>query len=159
MRPKAKFNGYYYPTTHDFSDDTRAKLRELYPHRAETCPTFGDAADEFVDALLRWGYVLAAELGVTKQFLTKEEARAECDALLKDLRSTRTKLQNLSGDFDRLLGEDADPRGCADSITLMIKCAESARCNIDLKKGKRSPPCSVNVNFPEIYAAAKISMS
>ena len=26
-------------------------------------------------------------------------------------------------------------------------------------KGKRSPPCSVNVNFPEIYAAAKISMS
>jgi len=25
--------------------------------------------------------------------------------------------------------------------------------------GKRSPPCSVNVNFPEIYAAAKISMS
>ena len=29
----------------------------------------------------------------------------------------------------------------------------------DLVEGKRSPPCSVNVNFPEIYAAAKISMS
>lgn len=140
MRPKAKFNGGLYTEAHTFSKDTRAKLRELYPYQADTCPTFGHPADEFVEVLLMEGYWLASSLGAAKQFLTKEEARAECDALLKDLRSTRTKLQNLSGDFDRLLGEDADPRGCADSITLMIKCAESARCNIDLKKDQARKP-------------------
>ena len=140
MRPKAKFNGGFYAKTHDFSDYTRAKLRELYPYQAETCPTFGHPADEFVDVLLMEGYWLAGALGATELFLTKEEARAECDALLKDLRSVRMKLQNLSGDFDGLLGQDADPRGCADAITLMIQCAESARRSIDLKKTKARKP-------------------
>lgn len=140
MRPKARFNGCLYPKSHNFSDDTKAKLRALYPHQADTCPVFEHPADEFVDALLAWGYWLAAALGATKSFLTKEEARAECDALLKDLRGARTKLQNLSADFERFLEEDADPRECADSITLMIKCAESARRNIDLQKDRVRKP-------------------
>lgn len=140
MRPKAKFNGGRIPKQHVFSDDTRAKLRALYPHQADTCPVFGHPADAFVEVLLIEGYWLAGALGATKLFLTKEEARAECDALLKDLRGAHMKLLNLSTDFDNMLGQDADPRGCADSIALMIKCAESAWSNTNLRKKRARKP-------------------
>lgn len=142
MRPKAKFNGSngLLATRHDFSDDTRAKLRALYPHQADTCPVFGHPADAFVEWLLMEGYWLAGALGATKSFLTKEEARAECNALLKDLCGAHMKLLKLSTDFDNMLGPDADPRGLADSIALMIKYAESALSNINLKKKQARKP-------------------
>lgn len=140
MRPKAKFNGGLYTEAHTFSEDTRAKLRALYPQESDTCPVFGHPADEFVEVLLRDGHWLAAELGAIKAFLTKQEALAECDALLKDLRGAHMKLRNLSFDFDRFLGPDADPTGCADSILQMIEYAELAQSTIRQKKEPARKP-------------------
>jgi hypothetical protein len=130
MRPKARSGECRVATRHDFSDDTRAELRALYPHQADACPVFGHPADEFVELLLMEGYWLAGALGAASLFRTKEELRFECDALLKDLCGAHMKLINLSTDFDNMLGQDADPIGLADSIALMIKHAELARSNV-----------------------------
>lgn len=140
MRPKARSGECRLATRHHFSDDTRAKLRALYPHQADACPPFGHPADEFVELLLVEGYWLAGALRAARQFRRKEELRFESDALLKDLRGAHMKLINLSTDFDNLLGLDADPRGLADSIALMIKHSELAQSNITSNYQVRRPP-------------------
>jgi hypothetical protein len=107
--------------TKDFSDALKVKLRGYYPNQqAETDPTWGHPADVFVEHVLAAALSAVSELHWHQFTSTKQEIRAEQADLLKGLNDLHHKLQNLSPDFDRLLGIDADPLGCADKIGELI---------------------------------------
>ncbi len=111
----------------DFSDALKTKLRAYYPdQQAEIDPTWGHPADAFVSCVLAEARWAVSKLHWQKFDGTKQEIRAEQSDLLKELNEIHHKLRNLSPDFDRLLGTDADPLGCADKIRELIGHVESA---------------------------------
>lgn len=63
--------------------------------------------------------------------ITKPELRAEYADLRKTLNKACEKLRHLSPDLDRLLGVDADPLGCADSIQALLAHVDGALARID----------------------------
>jgi len=106
----------------DFSDELKQQLRKYCPDKdAESDPVFGHPADEFVNILLSEAWQAKAALHWLKYSSTKGEIRAVQANLLKSLETARDKLRTLPTDFDRLLGVDADPLGCADKIDEMIQ--------------------------------------
>ncbi len=72
-----------------------------------------------------------------------------------------TKLDLRLGDTTVLIGENNTGKTAVlDALKFALRSIKTRRgCSFEEYDCKRSPPCSVNVNFPEIYAAAKISMS
>ena len=111
----------------DFSDDLKKRLRDFYPDKeAKTDPTWGSPADVFVSNILAEAWWAKSELHWQSFDLTKPEIRAEHADLLKVLKVAQSKVRSLSPDFDRLLGIDADPRGCADEISRLISRVEHA---------------------------------
>jgi len=72
-----------------------------------------------------------SELYLHQFVITKPEIRAEQSNLFKGLSDLHRKLRNLSTDFDRLLGTDADPLGCADHIKELLRHVEDAGQLID----------------------------
>ncbi len=107
----------------DFSDKLRESLRSYYPYQsAEADPTFGHPADQFVNSVLSAARPHRSKLFLEQFHSTKQELRAEQADLLKSLEGAHKKLRKLSRDLDNLLGFDADPLGCADTIQeLMVK--------------------------------------
>lgn len=128
---KARFQGGGTGTPlKDFSDELKDKLRGLCPETAQS--DFENPADAFANHILAETWWAKDELHRLKKFdCTKAELRAECDKLLELLCEARDKLRSLSPDFDRLLGIEADPLGCADKIDALIGPVESAGCLID----------------------------
>ncbi len=116
----------------DFSDSLRRRIKEYYPgEQAE--------ADSFVAHILSEARWAKSELHWQGFDCTKAEIRAEHGDLLRQLTDAHNKLQNLSPDFDRLLGSDADPLGCADKIKELVVHVERARQRIDELPRARSP--------------------
>ena len=99
----------------------------------------GQAEDCFVSCVLAAARWAIAELHWRQIAITKPEIRAEHADLLKGLNDLHHKLRNLSPDFDRLLGSNADPLGCADSIKELINHAEGAGQRIDKLPGTERP--------------------
>lgn len=88
-------------------------------------------ADRLVAAVLteiRWP---AAELHWLISDINRSELRAEHADLRKTLNKAKERLRRLSPDLDRLLGVDADPLGCADSIEALLVHVEEALGRID----------------------------
>jgi hypothetical protein len=116
----------------DFSETLKVKLRGYYPNQlAESDPTWGHPADDFVSQVLAEARWAISELHLHQFVITKSEVRAEQSNLFKELSDVHRKLQNLSPDFDRLLGVDADSLGCADAIKELIRHVEAAGQLID----------------------------
>ena len=120
-----------------FSDKLKKTIRDFYPNQdADTDPTFGHPADEFVNEVLaevRWA---ADELISQKLAITKQDLRAELADLLNTLESAQEKLRNLSPDVDLILGIDADPLGVADSLDALITQVSAANTIIDEQQQK-----------------------
>lgn len=116
----------------DFSEALEVKLRSYYPNQhAETDPTWGHPADNFVAQVLAEARWAISELHFHQFVITKPEVRAEQSNLFKGLSDLHRKLRKLSPDFDRLLGIDADPLGCADKIKELLRHVEDAGQLID----------------------------
>lgn len=133
MTAKARFFGDGSGTLlPDFSDRLKRELRGYHPGPdTESDPTFGHPADTFVEHVLAEAWWAKAQMHWLKFDCTKPELRKEQTDLLRLLKKTRSNLQSLSPDFDRLLGIDADPLGCADKLGNLIKRVESAGRLID----------------------------
>ena len=115
------------PSVPDFSDDLRTKLRSYCPEWVKKEDSIqGDPVADFVNHVLVAADQSVAMLHWQRYESTKSEIRAEQVDLLKTLRSTSKKLQNLSPDFERLLGVDADPLGCADAIDALAQLVADA---------------------------------
>jgi hypothetical protein len=111
----------------DFSAELRDELRNFYPDKAAVADrTFGHPADAFVNSVLSAAYEHRARLFFLDFDSTKKELHAEQTDLLESLTSAEGKLRKLSRDFDRALGLDADPLGCADKIQDLIKSVNRA---------------------------------
>lgn len=124
----------------DFSDALKVDLRSFYPdHDAKVDPVWGHPADDFVDQVLSEAWWAKSELHRQRFDTTRAEVRAEQADLLKVLQVCERKLRNLSPDVDRLLGVDADPRGCADQIALLIEHAARAGQAIEGLEKARKP--------------------
>ena len=122
----------------DFSQNLRDTLRNYYPNlEEETVPVFGHPADEFVNILLGKAWRAKKALHWLKFSSTKGEIRAEHADLLKTLEKAQKNLRTLSIDFDRLLGVDADPLGCADKIGELIQKVRAAEKTIECLPDKR----------------------
>jgi hypothetical protein len=133
----------------DFSPALRPALREILgglpssPGDADP-PTSDAAEDAGAESLINeilaeasWALPELHNVGLT---LAKQEIRAEQQDLLKTLTPARDKLRALSDDFDRLLGAEADPRGCADHIDTLIShvmAAGEAATSLELKPKPR----------------------
>lgn len=116
----------------DFSDKLFESLRSYYPdQQAETDPTWGHPADEFVGCILNAARYACEELHWQKFEITNSEIRAECEDLLCRLNDLSHKLRSLSPDFDRLLGISADPLGCAGALEALIGHVQDAVPLID----------------------------
>lgn len=124
----------------DFSDALRNKLREFYPDK-EVTPDLhlGNPTDDFVNGILAETWWAKSELFWQDFGCTKQEIRAEHSDLLKCLRNCEEKLRNLSPDFDRLLGVEADPFGCADKIKELIWHMENAEQAIEYLPTAQKP--------------------
>lgn len=106
----------------DFSDSLKAKLRAFYPKQdADGDPEWGDSADSFVAHILSEAWQAKSELHWQNFESRKQEIRAEHADLSRALQDCEHKLRNLSPDFDRLLGFNADPLACADQIKAFIE--------------------------------------
>lgn len=130
---KARFQGSgAWTQVPDFSDKLKARLRGFYPEPdADDDPIWGHPAEDFVNRILAAAWWAKSELDWQKYDCTKPELRAEQVNLLNLLREARGKLRSLSPDFDRLLGIEADPLGCADKIDALIGSVERAGSLID----------------------------
>ncbi len=108
-RPKARYNGDGFWTVHkDYSDVLREKLREYYPDQhAESDPSFGHPADEFVSHILEEAKWAVSELHWQRLDITKPEIRAEHLDVMSIVLDCHNKLRNLSRGYERLLPVDA----------------------------------------------------
>ena len=133
---KAQYTGHCL-RREQFKETLKQQLRDYHPDlEAETEPYFEHPADTFVKEVL--AAVQSATL-MPSQSLTRQDIAAEQINLLRMLTDTIDKLRNLSGDFDRLLGQDADPLGCADSLAALIPYVEVAAHKIDNLPAKKKP--------------------
>lgn len=134
----------------DFSDELRQTLRSFDPRQGtDTDPytlAWGDPADAFVEAVLSEAWWAKSELHFSQFNSGRAEIRAEQADLLKRLRGVHDRLRRLSPDFDRLLGIDADPLGCADKIKELIGYVEAANPRIDqLPNGRKTADKEHNI--------------
>ena len=111
----------------DCGPSIRLALQSFSPrHEAEQGAQAQYSKREFIERV-----IVAADWAVyairdARLSLTKQDLQAERDNVLITLETTRDKLRSLSPDFDRLLGIDADPLGCADSLhALILKVIDS----------------------------------
>jgi len=124
----------------DFSEKLKNSLRAFYPNpQAEVDPVWGHPAVAFVEALLGAAWEAKSALYWQRLEITKAELVAENADLLKVLQACAYKLQNLSPDHARILAVNADPRGCADTISLMIQAVAAATPAIEQLKKARKP--------------------
>ena len=101
-------------------------------------PVWGNPAEDFINEILSEAWWAKSELHWQQFDSTKRELFAEHTDILTLLNETHSKLRRLSPDFDRLLGNDADPLGCADQIGKLIQHVENAGSTIDdLPKSRR----------------------
>lgn len=111
----------------DFSDSVKNLLRGFYPINEPINESpFDHPADEFVNVILSEAWWAKSEMHWIRYQATKQELRAEHADLQKRLEEVKYKLRHLTPDFDRLLGVDADPLGCADSIATLLGFVEDA---------------------------------
>jgi hypothetical protein len=111
----------------DFSIELRGKLREFYPDKnAEEDPVWGHPADTFVSHILNEAWWAKSELHWLFFEGTKAELRAEHNDLLSRVTELENRMRNISSDFDRLLGNDADPLGCAEKLAELARNIERA---------------------------------
>jgi len=114
-----------------FSGSLKAKLRTFFPDQDATATLpFGHPADDFVNQLLGEATWALDQLDDDKFKSCKEELRAVHADLVKSLGDVQKKLRNLPPDFDRLLGNNADPLGCADHISELLEHVASAKPKI-----------------------------
>lgn len=116
----------------DFSIKTRGKLRAYYPDKnAEEDPDFGHPADDFVNSIIGIAWSAKSAMHWIRYDSSKGEIRAEQKHFLKLLKSTSDRARKLSPDFNRLLGIDAAPLGCADNIDELIRYVEATEAHIE----------------------------
>lgn len=114
------------------SERIRKKLRCFYPDKnAKADPPFGHPADEWANYLLDESKgTVSLELWLRRR-LTNAELRAERKDLLNTLNKADKSLSNLSLDLKKMLGVDADIRGCRDKIEEFMQRLEDAGATID----------------------------
>jgi hypothetical protein len=116
----------------EFSEGLRTELRKYYPDKTPQQPSpLAQTADEFVNVILAEASWAMNELYWDRFTSTKQELRAAQADLLSVLKAARDKLLNLPPDFDRLLGTNADPLGCADELAALIAKIDAVGCTID----------------------------
>lgn len=138
---KARYKGDGGRTrTKEFSSGLKLKLRGYFPdQQLDACKTWGHPADNFVTQILAEAEWAIAELHWQGLDISKPEIRAEQQDLLRLLNLAHDKLRNLSPDFDRLLGVDADPLGCADQIQRLILHVEHSGQRIESQPDRKRP--------------------
>lgn len=147
-KPPYKGDGAW-SKTRDFSDNLKQKLKEFYPLNDGQdlifgAPTHSDddnstKSDEFVEAILSEASFALEELHWIKFDIIKEEIRKEREDLLKHLKRTHQRLVSLSPAFERLLGIDADPPGCAGEIQQLINHVEQTEQQINKLPRAKKP--------------------
>ncbi len=137
VKPPFKGDGAW-TSIPDWSDDLRETLRQFFPvaereitEAEDPDHIWGDPAENFVDHVLASAWPGKSALHWLKWNSTKKELRAEKDSTLRSLQDALEKLRNLSPEFDRLLGFDADPAGCADALEALISHVEQAGVKVD----------------------------
>lgn len=139
--PRARYTGDgAWEQVPEFSSSLKKRLRAFSPQQeAEVDPVLGHPADDFVNEILAEALWARSTLHWQRLDCTKQELRAECADLLSMLKAAEFRLRNLSPQVDRLLGVDADPLGCADSIESLIKFVETAELHVDDLPRARKP--------------------
>ncbi|MBK9522876.1 MAG: hypothetical protein IPO13_14915 [Rhodocyclaceae bacterium] len=109
----------------------RKQLRPYYPDKkAKSNHPFGHPADGFANAMLAEANTAVSIMLWLGRRLTKEELHAEQLDAMKVLKRAEYCLDNLSHDFDIMLGVDADILGCRDQIRALIPRIEAAKATI-----------------------------
>lgn len=127
--PKARFTGAQSPRKASNLTDTEVRqLRDLWP---KDCieSAWGHPGDEFAAILA--DVVLGVRALRDHDAVSKEDARAELHRVAQQLSETEKMLRTLSHEVDVLLGAEADPLGCADSIQALMARFEQAASELE----------------------------
>lgn len=117
------------------------ELRKYYPDKSaidiDGSP-FGHPADAWANSLLSEAKEAVSTILWHGTRLTNEELRNERADILKTLEAADSKLDTISHDLDKLLGVEADVRGCRDKIKELIPYFQNAEAKIaQLPQAKR----------------------
>lgn len=120
-RPKARFNGSQKSgRVKELTDNELQRLRDLWPHGGIASEVWGHPSDQFAESLTAVVQEVRAQRLQDRAAVTKEDACAELRKVAQQLREAEQMLRTLSPDVDVLLGVEADPFGCADTINVLL---------------------------------------
>lgn len=130
-KEKAQYNGNFLEkaTPPEIPEILYTELKAICPNQAPPLDAWGSPADEFASRLCVEAREASSYLFAQEQDITKGQIRAECNDLLKSLKTVNNKLKlaseklrKISPGLDRQLSIESDPIGCAE---LMDNCSKT----------------------------------
>ena len=127
MRAKARFTGANpLGRVAELTDFDLGRLRALWPYGGEASEAWGHPSEVFVQSLADVVLGIRALRQQDRLAVTREDARIELAKVAQQLREAEQMLRTMSPAVDVLLGVEADPLGCAETVGVLLGRIERA---------------------------------